>query len=159
MPVLAGPIRRAVEPEPRPPLIVSRRICTVASMRRNDHPSRPSAMTCCFFPSLKTLLTLTEGNPHVRTMSRISESVGRFSGDHHWPVLGDPRGPPPSGSSIYPENGGHWAIAPMISDAWAGNRSAGRSSPCVGNPRFRDPRLGSVAQGFQLGTAVLHIFA
>jgi ankyrin repeat protein len=25
-------------------------------------------------------------------MSRISESVGRFSGDHHWPVLGDPRG-------------------------------------------------------------------
>ena len=38
-------------------------------------------------------LTLTEGNPHVRSMSRISESVGRFSGDHHWPVLGDPRGP------------------------------------------------------------------
>src|SRR5580658_1754113 len=61
-------------------------------MRRSDHPSCPSAMTCCFFPSLKTLLTLTEGNPHVRTMSRISESVGRFSGDHHWPVLGDPRG-------------------------------------------------------------------
>src|SRR5579864_5986176 len=61
-------------------------------MRRSDHPSRPSAMTCCFFPSLKTLLTLTEGNPHVRTMSRISESVGRFSSDHHWPVLGDPRG-------------------------------------------------------------------
>src|SRR5260370_37586401 len=35
-------------------------------MRRSDHPSRPSAMTCCFFSSLKTLLTLTEGNPHVR---------------------------------------------------------------------------------------------
>jgi hypothetical protein len=34
-------------------------------MRRSDHPSRPSAMTCCFFSSLKTLLTLTEGNPHV----------------------------------------------------------------------------------------------
>jgi hypothetical protein len=27
------------------------------SMRRNDQPSRPSAMTCCFFSSLKTLLT------------------------------------------------------------------------------------------------------
>jgi hypothetical protein len=26
------------------------------SMRRNDQPSRPSAMTCCFLPSLKTLL-------------------------------------------------------------------------------------------------------
>src|ERR1700688_2172151 len=34
-------------------------------MRRSDHPSRPSAMTCCFFSSLKTLLTLTEGNPHA----------------------------------------------------------------------------------------------
>jgi hypothetical protein len=29
-------------------------------MRRSDHPSRPSAMTCCLFSSLKTLLTLTE---------------------------------------------------------------------------------------------------
>ena len=28
-----------------------------ARMRRSDHPSRPSAMTCCFFSSLKTLLT------------------------------------------------------------------------------------------------------
>ena len=34
-------------------------------MRRSDHPSRPSAMHCCFFSSLKTLLTLTEGNPRV----------------------------------------------------------------------------------------------
>ena len=25
-------------------------------MRRNGHPSFPSAMTCCFFSSLKTLL-------------------------------------------------------------------------------------------------------
>ncbi len=36
---------------------VSRRICAALSMRRNDHPSRPNAMTCCFFSSLKTLLT------------------------------------------------------------------------------------------------------
>ena len=34
-------------------------------MRRSDQPSRPSAMTCCFFSSLKTLLTSTEGNPSV----------------------------------------------------------------------------------------------
>ena len=31
--------------------------CGRSSMRRSDHPSRPSAMTCCFFSSLKTLLT------------------------------------------------------------------------------------------------------
>jgi hypothetical protein len=36
---------------------VSGRMCAALSMRRNDHPSRPSAMTCCFFSSLKTLLT------------------------------------------------------------------------------------------------------
>jgi hypothetical protein len=35
-------------------------------MRRSDHPKRPNPMTCCFFSSLKTLLTLTEGNPRVR---------------------------------------------------------------------------------------------
>src|SRR5271157_5200150 len=29
-------------------------------MRRKDHPSFPSAMTCCFFSSLKTLLMPTE---------------------------------------------------------------------------------------------------
>jgi hypothetical protein len=28
-----------------------------ANMRRNDDPSRLSAMTCCFFSSLKKLLT------------------------------------------------------------------------------------------------------
>src|SRR5262252_10920322 len=30
-------------------------------MRRSDHPSRPNAMTCCLFSSLKTLLTSSEG--------------------------------------------------------------------------------------------------
>src|ERR1035437_9544646 len=29
-------------------------------MRRSDHPSRPSAMTCCFVCSFKTLLTSTQ---------------------------------------------------------------------------------------------------
>src|SRR6185369_12385518 len=33
-------------------------------MRRNGQPSRPSAMTCCRFSSLKTLLTSMEGTPH-----------------------------------------------------------------------------------------------
>ena len=36
---------------------VSLRTPVALSMRRNDQPSRPSAMTCCFFSSLKTLLT------------------------------------------------------------------------------------------------------
>jgi hypothetical protein len=31
-----------------------------SSMRRKDHPSFPSAMTCCFFSSLKTWLMSTE---------------------------------------------------------------------------------------------------
>jgi hypothetical protein len=50
--------------------------------------------------------TLTEGNPCVRTMSRISESVGRFSGDHHWPVLGDPRGSEDAGLRVLLGSGG-----------------------------------------------------
>src|SRR5271155_2348147 len=29
-------------------------------MRRSDHPSRPRAMTCCFFSSFKTLAMPTE---------------------------------------------------------------------------------------------------
>ena len=31
-------------------------------------------------------------NPRVRSMSRIGSPVGRFSADHHRPVLGDPQG-------------------------------------------------------------------
>src|SRR5438105_1992984 len=54
--------RTAISAARRYALAVSRRICAALSMRRNDHPSRPSAMTCCFFPSLKTLLTLTDRN-------------------------------------------------------------------------------------------------
>src|SRR5580704_2843898 len=69
-------------------------------MRRSDHPSRPSAMTCCFFSSLKTLLTMTERNLTSQSMSWLSYLVGRFSGDPHWPVLGDPRGVDPTRLSI-----------------------------------------------------------
>src|ERR1035438_7519634 len=65
-------------------------------IRRSDHPSRPNAMTCCFFSSLKTLLTLTEGIALAsRSMSRTLLIVGRFSGDHVWPVLGVHRGVTP----------------------------------------------------------------
>src|SRR5713226_2488221 len=39
---------------------VSRRTPVACSMRRKGHPSFPSAMTCCFFSSLKTLLMPTE---------------------------------------------------------------------------------------------------
>jgi hypothetical protein len=47
---------------------------------RRDHPSRPKAMTCCFFSSLKTLLMLTEGiGPRVKI---------NVPGDvYHWSVL------------------------------------------------------------------------
>ena len=79
----SGPSRPAAAPRSRPlsdtRLAVSRRIRVACSMRRSDQPSRPSAMTCCFFSSLKTLLTLTEGNPPSGSMSWISLS--------RWPVF------------------------------------------------------------------------
>ena len=37
-------------------LAVSRRTVVACSMRRSDHPSRPSASTCCCLLSPKTLL-------------------------------------------------------------------------------------------------------
>src|SRR5215831_360702 len=63
-------------------------------MRRSDHPSRPNAMTCCLFSSLKTLLTSSEGIALALEVNVLNEViVGRFSGDYVWPVLGDYRGP------------------------------------------------------------------
>ena len=41
--------------------MVSRRMCAALSMRRNDHPRRPKAITCCLFSSFKTLLTFDGG--------------------------------------------------------------------------------------------------
>src|SRR5579863_8901956 len=60
-------------------------------MRLSGQPSRPSAMTCCRFSSLKTLLTSMEGNPSV-VLNVLPISIGRFSAVPHWPVLGVPRG-------------------------------------------------------------------
>ena len=40
----------------RYPLAVSLRTPVASSMRRRDHPSFPSAITCCFLSLLKTLL-------------------------------------------------------------------------------------------------------
>src|SRR6185437_11820328 len=60
-------------------------------MRRSGQPSRPSAITCCRFSSLKTLLTSMEGNPSI-VLNVLPISIGRFSAVPHWPVLGVPRG-------------------------------------------------------------------
>src|SRR5678816_739958 len=50
-------------------------------MRRSGQPSRPSAMTCCRFSSLKTLLTSMEGNPSI---------VLNVLPDFYWPVFSCP---------------------------------------------------------------------
>src|SRR5271165_6328943 len=71
-------------------------------MRRKGHPSLPSAITCCFFSSLKTLLMLTEAISPLVSVNVPGFIVGRFSGDPHWPVLGDPLGRPrPNSQSGY----------------------------------------------------------
>jgi hypothetical protein len=69
---------------------VSRRTPVSCSMRRKGHPSRPRATTCCFFSSLKTLLIPTKATvPRAGINVPGLILVGRFSGDPHWPVLGD----------------------------------------------------------------------
>src|SRR5438093_5200092 len=60
-------------------------------MRRSVQPSFPSAITCCFFSSFKTLLMPTERIRRSQCPERWF-IVGRFSADNHWPVLGDRRG-------------------------------------------------------------------
>jgi hypothetical protein len=47
-------------------------------MRRKAHPSFPSAMTCCFFSSLKTLLMLTEAIGPLARVNVPGFIVGRF---------------------------------------------------------------------------------
>lgn len=54
---------------------VSRRIPVAFSIRRNDHPRRPRAMTCCFFSSLKTLLTATEGNAPASQFNVLGDGL------------------------------------------------------------------------------------
>src|SRR5579863_45455 len=53
--------RKAIPAALRYVAAVSRRTPVARWMRRSDHPSRPNAMTCCLFCSLKTLLTSSEG--------------------------------------------------------------------------------------------------
>src|SRR5579862_266811 len=71
-------------------LAVSRRTPVACSIRRSDQPRRPKAKTCCFLSSLKTLAIAAEAITPLAVVN-VPEiiSVGRFSGDHQWPVLGD----------------------------------------------------------------------
>jgi hypothetical protein len=49
--------------------------------------------TCCLLSSLKTLLIPTKATvPPIGINVPSLILVGRFSGDPHWPVLGDRRG-------------------------------------------------------------------
>jgi hypothetical protein len=68
-------------------LAVSRRTPISASMRRSGHPSRPSAITCCRFASLKTLAIPDGDSLRRRRRQRLARSLttGRFSGVHQCP--------------------------------------------------------------------------
>src|SRR6266436_774318 len=73
--------------------MVSRRTASACSMRRSDHPSRPSARICCCLVSSKTLLmpaTELAFRPDVNVS--IATGNGRFSAVDQWPVLGVHRG-------------------------------------------------------------------
>src|ERR1039458_2552203 len=85
--------------------MVSRRMPVSRSIRRSDHPSRPNAMTCCFFSSLKTLLTVTEDSVLTSAFNALDDGLqlagfqvtltGRFwvtpevlpTGNHHFRFL------------------------------------------------------------------------
>jgi hypothetical protein len=59
------------------PLAVSRRTPVVCSIRRSDQPSRPRAITCCCFSSLKTLHSRLHYFSGVECCHvRIGSSVG-----------------------------------------------------------------------------------
>ncbi len=53
------------------------------------HQSFPSAMTCCFFSSLKTMPMPREPIDALLGVNGPGIIVGWFSDDLHWPVLGD----------------------------------------------------------------------
>jgi len=55
----------------RYPPAVSRRTPVSASIRRSDHPSRPSATTCCLLSSLKTFAILA---PDHRSVAFVNVS-------------------------------------------------------------------------------------
>ena len=62
----------------RYPAAVSRRTPVAFSIRRSAQPSWPSAMTCFFFSSFKTLLTGTEDIPSVRVNVLTAFSLAGF---------------------------------------------------------------------------------
>lgn len=71
--------RTAIPAAFRYELAVSRRTPVASWIRRSDHPSRPSASTCCFFSSLKTF-TLG-GGPQSRRRRQTSCAA------YDWPVF------------------------------------------------------------------------
>jgi hypothetical protein len=73
----------------RYPLAVSLRTPVASSMRRKDHPSFPSAITCCLCSSLKTLLMPREPIRAPIGVNVPSFCYGRFSSDLIWPDLAD----------------------------------------------------------------------
>ena len=76
-------------------------------MRRSDHPSRPSANTCCCLWSSKTFVMTAKEHrfPAGVNVSAATRCGGRFSGVHQWPVLGVHRGASPTDDSADAENG------------------------------------------------------
>ena len=61
-----------------------------SGLRQSCQPRRPKAKICCFLSSLKTLATAAEATTPLAGVN-VPEivSVGRFSCDNQWPVLGD----------------------------------------------------------------------
>ena len=59
---------------------VSRRTPVLRWIRRSDQPNRPNAMTCCFFSSVKTLLT----SPRV---SALGSELTSWMAVYRWPVF------------------------------------------------------------------------
>ena len=78
---------------PVPDLRTADEALVAASIRRSDHPSRPSAITGCCLVTSKTLLiagNVPRGTPRRATHQLVCG--GRFSGVHWWPDLGVHRG-------------------------------------------------------------------
>src|SRR4051812_10695314 len=79
-----GPICRgaliAIEAARRYALAVSRRMPVAPSIFLSDQPSRPSASTCCFFSSLKTLAIPARELPPVAFVNVPAPYIS-------WPVL------------------------------------------------------------------------
>jgi hypothetical protein len=67
------------------------------SMRRSGHPSRPRAITCCFFASFKTLLISTKATCLTpKSTSRASFSLAGFQVTHIGRFWVTPEAPKPA---------------------------------------------------------------